>query len=249
MQRIIPLFALIGLLILAGCRLSREPESLAPAPPLPAAGPAPIGPPPEEISPEPPKKPAALDYLDSLSDSLSQAQEEVKQEALERLLGPQGSLAAANRSLSLLESRLPQAAALYELQRIRGLVSKQQTSEAAQAMEELIIQLEPVIRKGKFTEGITIESLQNALKAILEKKTEEAARHLDGMIEILAASPVLKEIQEIRADLEQGLTAAALKRVPVAKVVLECASERMAHLKEMLAEPEAETPPVKEQGS
>ncbi|NIM05352.1 MAG: hypothetical protein GTO55_04530, partial [Armatimonadetes bacterium] len=238
MRKSLALFALFGLVTLGGCRLSRQPESLAPPPPIPVADETvPLGPPPEE--PEaPPEQLAALDYLDSLADSLAQAREEVKQEAFERLLRPEGPLAMANISLSLAESDISQAGTLRELQRIRQLVSEQKKDEAVKALDKLIMEMEPEIRRKPAGEVISIDSLQGVLKTILAEKSEEAMSRLDEIMESVADSPMLKEAREIRTDLEEGLSAAARKRGVVLEAVLEDASRRVSRLKELLEKPE-----------
>jgi len=243
MRKIFPACALIVLALFGGCRLSRAPESLAPPPPPPAAPVSPpVGPPPEEAPPQ--QEPALGDYLDSLAGSIAQAQEEAKQEAFERLLRPQGSLALASIALSLVESDLAETTLLEKLSGLSQLLSEGKNDQASRALDELIIKIAPQEGKPPVSDSVSVDSLQGVLKSILAKQNQEALHRLDEIMEGVAASQALKETREIRADLEQALSAAALKRTMVVEVVLADASQRASHLKELLGQRKSAEPPA-----
>lgn len=238
MRKSLYLFAFVALMMAGGCRLSRQPEGLAQK--MPSAAPArprqvnrPPGEEPFRVSEEAsrPRQPTARDYLRSLLNSLAQAQQEAKREEFERLLRPEGALAMANLSLSLLESNLPQAIALHELQRAGQLLSEEKSEEAATALEALILRIEAQTKEPSQV-GLSVDSLQSIVKNIRAENQRQAARRIEGMIEELAASPSLRETREIRANLQEAISAAARKSQPIAEAALNDAFQRASHLEE-----------------
>lgn len=239
MSKLLPILLLLTSLGLAGCRLSREPEGLAPAPTPAVTEAQPLGPPPPEapegVANEVPEL-NAPDYLKSLTEELTAAREQGQRGELEQMSRPQGPLALAQVSLSLLEAKLPAVMALHELERAGRWIADQKKDEAAKVMDELIIRLEPELRKSPGSVGVTIDGLQGVIKLIVASKFAEASQRIEVMMESLASLPALQETREIRVDLEECESAAARKRAAPIDGLLADALARATRLQEMLGQ-------------
>ncbi len=246
MRRLIIPIVFIALAMSAGCRLSRESGSLGPpwpsgASPTPGSSVQPQTP---AASPAAPAEPVARVYLDSLVNSLAAAQEQTKAGKLGDLSEAKGPLALSGLTLSLLESSLPEAVTLHELNRAAFLLGQKKGEEAAKALDELILRIEPEMKAQPAGPQISTDKLQRIVKAILAKEYRRALRTIQDMTEELAASARLKETREIRADLQEAADMAAREKPPVLASLLQDALDRASSLGESVpaaAPPSAES--------
>ena len=246
MRKLILPLALLGVLLLAGCRLSNKPEAVAPA--LPSRPVAPVQTEsqkpviqPEEAVPAASEEPTVFDYLDAIRIALTQAKDEAKKGDLASLLLPEGSLISANSSLSFFEAHFMQAIALNDLLQVRSLISEQKNQEAAKVVDDLILKVDEAKqnRLPALTD-ISTALLQKLEKNLLSGDMQLSTKQADELVKRTATSPSLQIVRYIRADLQDASAAAARKSRPIAEAVLEHASESIAKLEKLLRNPEPE---------
>jgi hypothetical protein len=249
----------LPLLLFAGCRLSRSPESLTPVQPAPSptpvfarekpagAQPEPTTQPateaqlPEETSPpaevapaQASSAPGARDYFDSLTAFLAQAKAEAGKGNITNLQSQQGTLAGANYSLSLLEANLPRVWTLQGLQRARQLLAAKKNAEASEVLGQLINSL------GKANSALPTDmkssaaTIKKAQDNIISGKTDIAANQLGELVKQVAASTALTQMQEIRANLQEAWLAAQRNQPAVVKAILEDTGQYLAKLAALL---------------
>jgi hypothetical protein len=257
MRKLTPV--LIGLLLFSGCRLSRSPESLVPAPkpampaPAPAAEktvtpsptqeaqPAEAAPteeetlPPVEVSALPAfSAPGARDYFDSLTAFLAQAKAEAGKGNITNLQSAQGPLAGANYSLSLLEASLPRVWALQGIGRARQLLAAKKNSEAAGVLGQLVNRLEKTkaaLPTDMKSSGAVIKTAQDSITA---GKADVASNQLGELTRQVSTSTALTQIREIGANLQEAWLAAQRNQPAVVKAILEDTGPHITKLGELL---------------
>lgn len=238
---VILIIALLLTGALAGCKLSRTPPPEQPEPPeeiyIPAPAPQTVIPPEQE--PVPAAKPAAqpaADLAQPLVEYIDEARRLAKKEQFADLFTPDGPLAQAELTLTLLESRLYQTRALHQVGRIAASLQDDDFDQAAKSLDRLIAELEPALQRPDDDDALSIESLQDALKAILDKKRDPALESLRAITEALAASPARQRVGQIRFDLHEAAAAAPRLQSLVLEAYLEDAYNQAADLEDILQE-------------
>ena len=243
MRKLVLPLALLGIFLLAGCRLSNKPEGAVP--PLfkfsdesaQVETKQPIGQP-QKTAPAA-EEPTVFDYLETLRIALTTAEEAAKKGDFAALLLPEGSLVSANSSLSFFEAHFMQSIALNDLLQVRALISAQKSQEAATVVDNLIIKVDEAKqnRLPALTDSSTalLEKLEkNLLSGDMPLSTKQA----EELIKRTAAAPSLQFVRDVRADLQDASAAAARKSQPIAEAVLAHASESIAKLEQLLRNPE-----------
>jgi hypothetical protein len=234
MRKLIWLVLVMGAMLASGCKITQQTQT---TPVASVNNTAPVSESAPSVPEEPnagatsaPAQPAANVFLDSLNDAIARAQLQAKKGNYDNLLPPDGPLALANLSLSMLEARLPEAKALEALQRAGWLIGEHKAQNAAKLLDDLLVQLEDE----KVAEGgdtiLADDKVQDIIKLLDSDKPEQALPKIKELTTDLAARPVLGETAAIRADLQDARSAALRKNQPILEAVLGDAATRSAHL-------------------
>jgi hypothetical protein len=243
MQKLVLPLALLGIFLLAGCRLSNKPEGAAPTlsskpmESVQAESQPPAAPP--QKTPPAAEAPTVFDYLETMRIALTTAEEAAKQGDFAALLLPEGSLVSANSALSFFEAHFMQSIALNDLLQVRALISAQKNQEAATVVDNLIIKVDEA--KQNRLPALTDSStalLEKLEKNLLSGDMPSATKQAEELIKRTAATPSLQFVREVRADLQDASAAAARHSRPIAEAVLAHASESIAKLEQLLRNPE-----------